>query len=87
MKDPDKTRAKPAGTLVEQRRRIAELEALEAELKRTEQELREAREYAECIVETVREPLVLLDADLRVISTNRSFCETFNRIFYWFVTR
>lgn len=38
----------------------------------------EAREYAEDIVNTVREPLVILDADLRVISANRSFYQTFN---------
>ena len=37
----------------------------------------EAREYAENIVETVREPLVVLDADLTVMSVNRSFCQTF----------
>jgi PAS domain S-box-containing protein len=50
------------------------LEALEAEHKRAEEEI---REYAESIVETVRESLVVLDADLRVISANRSFYETF----------
>jgi two-component system CheB/CheR fusion protein len=37
----------------------------------------EAREYAESIVATVREPLVILDADLRVISANRAFYQTF----------
>jgi len=34
--------------------------------------------YAESIVETIREPLVVLDADLRVISANRSFYQTFH---------
>jgi len=33
-----------------------------------EQAVQEAREFAESIVETVREPLVVLDTDLRVIS-------------------
>jgi len=37
----------------------------------------EAREYAESIVATVREPLVILDAQLKVISANRSFYQTF----------
>jgi two-component system CheB/CheR fusion protein len=37
----------------------------------------EAREYAESIVDTVREPLIILDADLRIISANRSFYQTF----------
>ena len=36
-----------------------------------------AREYAESIVTTVREPLLVLDEDLRVVSANRSFYETF----------
>ncbi|MCG8608670.1 PAS domain S-box protein [bacterium] len=37
----------------------------------------EAREYAENIVETVPEPLLVLDADLRVISANCAFYRTF----------
>ena len=36
-----------------------------------------ARAYAESIVQTLREPLLVLDADLRVISANRSFYKTF----------
>ena len=32
---------------------------------------------AENIVATVREPLLVLDADLRVLMANRAFCETF----------
>jgi len=39
---------------------------------RAERAVQEAREYAESIVGTVREPLVVLDADLRVISVSRS---------------
>ena len=45
--------------------------------KPAERAVQEAREYAESIVETVREPLVVLDTDLRVISVNHSFCQTF----------
>jgi PAS domain S-box-containing protein len=45
--------------------------------KRAEQEIQRAREYAESIVATVREPLVILNADLRVVSANRSFYQTF----------
>ncbi len=48
-----------------------------AEGERTEEELRGALAYAESIVETVREPLLVLDADLRVISANRSFYQAF----------
>ena len=36
-----------------------------------------AQTYAESIVETVREPLVVLDAGLRVKSANKAFYETF----------
>jgi len=39
--------------------------------------LRDASEYAQNIVNTVREPLVVLDDKLRVISANRSFYSTF----------
>jgi PAS domain S-box-containing protein len=45
--------------------------------KRAERAVQEAREYAESIVETVREPLVVLDTDLRIISVNHSFYQTF----------
>ncbi len=41
-------------------------------------ELIEKYAYAEAIVETVREPLLILDKDLRVKSTNKSFFDTFN---------
>jgi PAS domain S-box-containing protein len=44
---------------------------------RTEEDVQDARVYAESIVETVREPLVVLDADLRVISANQSFYQAF----------
>ena len=47
------------------------------ERKRAEQAIRDAQEYAESIVATVREPLLVLDADLRVIKANKSFYWTF----------
>jgi PAS domain S-box-containing protein len=37
----------------------------------------EAREYAESIIDTVREPLIVLDRDLRVITASRSFYDVF----------
>ncbi|MFC1610474.1 EAL domain-containing protein [Myxococcota bacterium] len=42
-----------------------------------EQQRRSARVYAENIVETVREPLLILDHEFRVVSANRSFYATF----------
>ncbi|MDD5680258.1 MAG: PAS domain-containing sensor histidine kinase [Candidatus Omnitrophica bacterium] len=45
--------------------------------KKTERLAQDARNYAENIIDTVREPLLVLDADLRVISANRSFYQVF----------
>ena len=39
--------------------------------------LQESRDYAEAIIATLREPLLVLDQDLRVISANSSFYKTF----------
>ena len=39
--------------------------------------LNDAREYAENIVETVREPLLVLDYELRILSANQSFYDIF----------
>ncbi len=57
---------------------IARQVGLALEQKTAERIIQEAREYAENIVETVREPLIVLDADLRVVTANRSFYETFH---------
>lgn len=38
---------------------------------------RQARELAEAVVNTMREPLVVLDAGLNVISVNQPFCQAF----------
>jgi signal transduction histidine kinase/PAS domain-containing protein len=48
------------------------------ERRRHELALDEARRYAEAIVDTVREPLVVLDGALRVRSANRAFYDTFH---------
>ena len=46
-------------------------------LKRREQEIKQSRDYAVSIVETVREPLLVLDGDLRVRTANRAFYQGF----------
>jgi len=46
-------------------------------LKRAEQAGTIAREYADNIIDTLREPIVVLDAALRVERVNRAFCDTF----------
>ena len=38
---------------------------------------KEAQAYADSIIETVRDPLIILDADLRVISASHSFYSVF----------
>jgi len=49
---------------------ITELKAIEAELKG-------ARDYARSIVDTIREPLVVLNGEAKVISASKSFYRTF----------
>jgi len=63
---------------------ITERKEIESGLEKTRKELElikqsedEAREYAESIINTVREPLIALDQDLRVVSVSRSFYEVF----------
>jgi PAS domain S-box-containing protein len=48
-----------------------------AERKRAEESFEKAQEYAKSIVETIREPLLVLAPDLKVISANQSFYQTF----------
>ncbi len=45
--------------------------------KQSEQVIQDALEYANGIINTVREPLIILDTRLRVISASRSFYQTF----------
>jgi PAS domain S-box-containing protein len=63
---------------------ITERREIENGLEKTRKELEvikksadEAREYAESIINTVREPLIALDQDLRVVTASRSFYEVF----------
>jgi PAS domain S-box-containing protein len=46
-------------------------------LKEAEGEARSAQAYLQSIVDTVREPLIVLDADLRIRSANGSYYKTF----------
>lgn len=48
-----------------------------SDLKRSETIINEAREYAENIIHTTRNSFVVLDPELRVVSANRAFYETF----------
>ena len=46
-------------------------------LKQSEISMSEARNFAQGIVDTMRESLIVLDSDLRVVSANRAFYRTF----------
>jgi PAS domain S-box-containing protein len=63
---------------------ITERKEIEAGLEKTRKELAvikktadEASEFAESVINTVREPLISLDQDLRVITVSRSFYDFF----------
>lgn len=56
---------------------VVEITSEITQQKQMEREMRLARDLAEGIVDTVREPLLVLDADLRVVSANRSFYQIF----------
>ena len=77
MNGNHKTRDRPAIELMKRRQRITGREALEIEPERVERAIQETLEYAESIVATVRQPLLVLDANLRVVSANRPFYQTF----------
>ncbi|MEG3057079.1 MAG: PAS domain-containing protein [Methanoculleus sp.] len=49
-------------------------------LKKMERSLQDARQYADSIIASIHEPLVILDADLRIISANQSFYVAFEAI-------
>ncbi|MDQ2904499.1 MAG: ATP-binding protein, partial [Chloroflexota bacterium] len=54
-----------------------ELLVVNQELKQHQEELQKARAFAEAIVETIREPLLVLDATMRVQSANLAFYQFF----------
>ncbi len=50
-----------------------------SEIKAAEREVQAARAYSDSIIGTIRQPLVVLDDELRVVSANRSFYQIFER--------
>ena len=63
---------------ITERREIEDgLEKTRKELEVIKQSADEAREYSESMIDTVREPLIALDQDLRVVTASRSFYEVF----------
>jgi two-component system CheB/CheR fusion protein len=56
---------------------ITAIKQLEQSLSKRQAELQAARDYAQNIIATIREPLVVLDGELRVVSASAAFYETF----------
>jgi PAS domain S-box-containing protein len=77
MKDDEKTREQLVIELKELRTQNIALEKSIAGSKLADLVLQESARYAESIVETVREPLLVMDEDLKIISANRNFYSTF----------
>jgi PAS domain S-box-containing protein len=77
MTDSKKTRAELLSELETLRARIRGLEKREANHESSRQTAEEARAYAESIVNTVRQPLLVLDADLHILTANRFFYKSF----------
>lgn len=61
----------------ELRNRNRELAVLNAELERARSMAERARAYADAIIETVRDPLLVLDADLSVLRANQAYYVSF----------
>ena len=77
MKDDNKTKKQLLYELTELRSQNAALGKTITGSISYELVAEESRRYAESIVETVREPLLVLDTDLKIISANRNFYSTF----------
>ncbi len=77
MKDDNKTKKQPVQELTELRSQNAVVKKSIAGSISVEFAAEEASRYAESIVETIREPLLVLDADLKILSANRTFYRTF----------
>ncbi len=61
------------------RRRNAELSKLNKEITRALRRAEESGAYAGAVVQTVRQPLLVLDRELRVEGANPAFCDTFDK--------
>jgi PAS domain S-box-containing protein len=77
MKDNEKTKERLVHELSDLRSQIAELKKSITGSTSAQVVAEEALRYSESIVETIRQPLLVLDADLKIISANRNFYRTF----------
>jgi PAS domain S-box-containing protein len=77
MQDDRKTKKQLIDGLMELHLQKAALNPSKTENISAEFAAEESRRYAESIVETVREALLVLDGDLKIVSANRNFYRTF----------
>ena len=77
MEDKRKTKSQLIRELVELRQQVGELEASKIECDQAKTEFERARKYTDSILDTLREPLIVLNADLKILSANRSFYNIF----------
>jgi two-component system CheB/CheR fusion protein len=56
---------------------ITPIKQLEQSVNRQQAELQASRDYAQGIIATIREPLVVLDGELRIVSASSAFYSTF----------
>ncbi len=59
---------------------IHNLKSAYQEIRKLNQEIQLAREYSDNIIETVRDSLLILDKNLKVLSANRSYYSLFNTV-------
>ncbi|MBW1901819.1 MAG: sigma 54-interacting transcriptional regulator [Deltaproteobacteria bacterium] len=64
-------------TYEELEQRVRELEKEVSRAKSLEQSVQKTRNFAKSIVETIREPLVILDDKLKIVTATRSFYKSF----------
>ncbi len=77
MDDNNKPKHQLLKELALLRQQVVELQDSDTAPERTEVTLHAARLDAESIMAAVREPLIVLDGDFRIISANRAFYQTF----------
>ncbi|HOU15074.1 MAG TPA: PAS domain S-box protein [Anaerolineae bacterium] len=75
MEDGDQTQAQQIEELTRLRRRVAELEAAEIELKRMEEALRRASQEWEAIFQAIGHPTLILSPQYVVMAANRAAAE------------
>jgi PAS domain S-box-containing protein len=72
MKDENKTKWQLLSELVKLRQRVAELEALDTERKRAEEEIRRAKEEWERTFDAIPDLIAILDDEQRIVRSNNA---------------